>query len=91
MFVQQGGSLTFGGTLDVSGNSAIGGPGQNSDTPTNPGLGAGAGLFLQGSGSITFDPGGAIQSVADVIADQTGVSGSGGSWTLVKNAPARLS
>ncbi|MGX9394079.1 autotransporter domain-containing protein (plasmid) [Nitrobacteraceae bacterium UC4446_H13] len=46
----------------------------------------GNGLFLHGNGSFTFKPGaGQIQTVRDVIADQTGVSGSGGSWSLVKD------
>lgn len=46
----------------------------------------GGGLFLQGNGSFTFKPGrGQTQTVRDVIADQTGVWGSGGSWSLVKD------
>ena len=95
VFVQQGGSLTFGGTLGVSGNSAIGGPGQNvNGGTTKNGLGAGAGLFLQGNGSLVFNPGaGQVQVVNDTIADQNGVPlnaggnrvGPGGSWSLVKN------
>ena len=85
VFVQQGGSLIFGGTLDVSGNSAVGGAGQTYDISpplkTKPGLGAGAGLFLQGTGSLIFDPAaGQIETVADAIADQGGAG-----WTLVKN------
>lgn len=79
VFVQQGGSLTFGGPLNLTSNSAIGG---NAGAAT----GAGAGLFLQGNGSFTFAPGaGQTQTVSDAIADQTGVAKSGGSWSLVKN------
>ena len=95
VFVQQGGSLTFGGNLGVSGNSAIGGLGQNvNGGTTKNGLGAGAGLFLQGNGSLVFNPGaGQVQVVNDTIADQNGVPldaggnrvGPGGSWSLVKN------
>lgn len=95
VFVQQGGSLTLGGTLGVAGNSAIGGLGQNvNGGTTKNGLGAGAGLFLQGNGSLVFNPGaGQVQVVNDTIADQNGVPldaggnrvGPGGSWSLVKN------
>jgi autotransporter-associated beta strand protein len=50
------------------------------------GKGFGSGIFLQGSGTLTLNPGaGQTQTIGDVIADQTGSAGSGGSWSLVKN------
>ena len=78
VFVQQGGSLTFGGTLDMSRMPQSGAKFRRrlaSYRIRQPGLGAGAGLFLQGNGSFTFNPGaGQTQTVADAIADQTGVA-----------------
>ena len=54
-----------------------------------PGKAFGSGLFLQGNGSLALAPGaGQTQTISDVIADQTGVGGTGanaGSWRLVKN------
>ena len=83
IFVQQGGTLTFGGPLTVASNTTTGG---SNGGATAPGLSAGSGLFLQGNGSFTFAPGaGQTQTVSDVIADQTGAAGSGGSWAIVKN------
>ncbi|MPZ33966.1 MAG: autotransporter domain-containing protein [Rhodospirillales bacterium] len=84
IFVQQGGNLTMNGGLNVLNNTvaggAAGGPGAQA------GRGAGSGLFLQGSGLFTVAPGaGQTQTISDTIADQNGIAGSGGSWTLVKN------
>jgi autotransporter-associated beta strand protein len=54
----------------------------------------GSGLFLQGNGGITFSPGsGQTQTIADVIADQTGSGGSGGnagSYSLTVNGAGTL-
>jgi autotransporter-associated beta strand protein len=65
------------GSLNISGNAV--------DGRTRRGKSFGSGLFLQGSGSFTLAPGaGQTQTISDVIEDQTGVAGSGGSWSLVK-------
>ena len=88
MFVQQGGSLTFGGTLDVSGNSAIGGPAQQLAPPSrpNPGSAPARAFSSRATGpSLSIRAPARFQTVTDVIADQTGVAASGGSWSLVKN------
>ena len=54
----------------------------------------GSGLFLQGSGTVTFSPGsGQTQTVSDVIADQTGSGGTGvnaGNWALSKTGAGTL-
>jgi outer membrane autotransporter protein len=83
VFVQQGGALALAGSLIVSGNTVIGGSrGGNAQR----GNGYGSGFFLQGNGSLTFSLGaGQTQTISDAIADQTGVVGSGGSWSLTKN------
>ncbi len=55
----------------------------------------GAGMFLQGSGTLSFSPGqGESQSVSNVIADQTGsggTNGNAGSWGLSKSGAGTLS
>jgi outer membrane autotransporter protein len=85
IFVQQGGTLTLGGSLNISGNAVQGGSTANGATAKA----FGSGFFLQGNGSLALAPGaGQTQTIADVIADQTGVGGTGanaGSWQLVKN------
>jgi outer membrane autotransporter protein len=51
-------------------------------------------MFLQGNGTVTFQPGsGQTQTFADAIADQTGSGGTGlnaGSWNLTLNGPGTL-
>ena len=51
-------------------------------------------MFLQGNGTVTFDPGtGQTQTVSDVIADQTGsgsIGGNAASWTLSKTGAGTL-
>lgn len=80
IFVQQGGKLNMAGDLNISGGSVVGGTGHAA------GQAYGTGLFLQGTGSFSVAPGaGQTQTISDVIADQTGVAGSGGNWSLVKN------
>jgi autotransporter-associated beta strand protein len=99
VFVQRGGSLTLAGPQSESGGSVAGGAAGRSGA--SPGQGLGAGFFLQGSdannsgsGTLTFSPdAGQSQTVADVIADQTGVGGTGanaGSWTILKNGAGTL-
>jgi autotransporter-associated beta strand protein len=46
----------------------------------------GAGLFLQGNGTLTLAPAsGTTLSIADVIADQAGVGASAGVWGVTMN------
>ncbi len=94
VFVGLGGSLTLAGAMGVSGSAAAGGAGgaglEFGRSPTgSDGMGFGAGLFLQGNGSLALAPdAGQTQTISDAIADQTGVGGTGkdaGSWQLVKN------
>ena len=78
IFVQEGGTLNLAGAFNISGGSVAGGSGG--------GQAYGSGIFLQGNGSFSVNPGvGQTQTISDEIADQTGVAGSGGSWSLVKN------
>lgn len=80
IFVQQGGKLNLAGNLNISGGSVAGGTGNAA------GQAYGTGMFLQGTGSFSVTPAaGQTQTISDVIADQTGVAGTGGSWSLVKN------
>ncbi|KWV45158.1 hypothetical protein AS156_23920, partial [Bradyrhizobium macuxiense] len=73
------------GSLNISGGSVAGGTGAQN------GQAYGSGMFLQGNGSFSTNPGaGQTQTINDVIADQTGVAGSGGSWSLVKNGAGTL-
>jgi autotransporter-associated beta strand protein len=103
VFVQQGGSLTLAGSFSVNGNIVTGGNGgqaglgeSNAKPATTGGQGAafGSGMFLQGNGTLTFTPGSNLsQSISDVIADQTGVGGTGanaGSWRLRLNGAGTL-
>jgi hypothetical protein len=75
IFVEQGGVLTVDGGL-LTGGSVAGGAG------ANPGLAAGAGIFLQGDETITLSaPAGSPLNVADPITDEKaagGTSGTGG-------------
>ena len=94
IFVQQGGSLTFAGTLAVNSNSvfvSIGGAGSGTGGAGGDGSAFGAGVFLQGAdGTLTFQPGaGQTQTVFNVIADQAG-SGGAGSYSLVKTGTGTL-
>lgn len=80
IFVQEGGTLNLAGSFNISGGSVAGGSGGQN------GQAFGSGIFLQGNGSFSVTPGvGQTQTISDAIADQTGVAGSGGSWSLVKN------
>jgi autotransporter-associated beta strand protein len=78
LFVQQGGSLILSGPLLVNGNSVAGGAGgyNGLNGVVAGGSAFGSGLFIQGTGSVTFSPGaGQTQVFSDVIADQTGSGG----------------
>ena len=102
IFVREGGILTIGAS-SVSGGSVAGGQGNiSADTLVEGGDGhaAGAGLFLQGTGILTFDPAtGETTTVADAIADEAGFVASGytppvgyipGSWALTMNGAGTL-
>jgi hypothetical protein len=70
LFVMQGGSVVFAGTMAVSGSAlttrAAGGG-------ATSGAGLGKGIFLEGSSTLTFAPGaGSTQTISDDIADQRG-------------------
>lgn len=93
IFVMAGGGLTVAGTLDISGSDVAGGAGASGG---GNGSAFGSGIFLEGTGgtSIAFRPGaGQTQIVADVIADQTGSGGTGGSagaWGIAKGGLGTL-
>jgi autotransporter-associated beta strand protein len=80
----QGGSLTLAGPLTANGNLVVAGNGGGG--AAGNGSAFGTGMFLQGNGTINFQPGGGqTQTISDVIADQTGSGGTGanaGSWAL---------
>ncbi len=85
IFVQEGGTLTVVGNFTVNGNSVVAGTGGG------PGSAIGSGIFLQGNNTLTLQPGsGQTQTIADVITDQTGSFGSGGSGNLVVNGAGTL-
>lgn len=83
IFVQDGGRLSFVGTATISGNSVTGGTALEGN---QPGRGYGAGIFLAGGGALAlnFDPAKA-PVIADVITDEMGSAGKGGSWTVFKD------
>jgi uncharacterized protein with beta-barrel porin domain len=91
IFVMDGGSLAIAGNLAVNGSTVGGGTGGNG---AGNGSAYGTGLFLQGNGTLTFQPGaGLSQTVSDAIADQTGSGGTGanaGSWALSKGGDGTL-
>jgi hypothetical protein len=90
-----GGSLTIAGAFSVNGSSVAGGAagaggaglgGVGNGTAGTGGSAFGSGIFLQGNGTITFQPGSGVkQTISDSIADQSGSGGTGantGSWAL---------
>lgn len=84
--MRQGGTLRIEGSFGAQNGSVLAGSGASGNAGSPPGsVGKawGTGLFLQGSGDITFAPAqGKTQTVADVMADERGVAGSGGSYSL---------
>ncbi|PAY05570.1 autotransporter [Bradyrhizobium sp. UFLA03-84] len=91
MFVQGGGNLIVAGAFTVNGSSVSGGTG---GVGAGNGSAFGAGMFLQGNGTLIFNPAaGQNQTASDVIADQTGSGGTGataGSWGLAKTGAGTL-
>ncbi|MBR0875398.1 autotransporter domain-containing protein [Bradyrhizobium tropiciagri] len=89
IFVQQGGSLNFGGSLRISGNAVAGGgcpEGCDPNSGPSTGQGIGSGIFLHGSGALNVAPAaGQTWVISDAIADVAGSGGTTGSWSLVKN------
>jgi autotransporter-associated beta strand protein len=93
VFVQDGGQLTIEGG-NIGGGNVAGGTGFRS------GSAFGSGMFLQGSGTVTFQPSaGQTQTISDVIADEAGVIAAGytppagwtaGSWSLTKQGAGAL-
>jgi uncharacterized protein with beta-barrel porin domain len=103
LFVQGGGSLTIAGAFSVNGSSVAGGAGGaggtglggvGNGTAGTGGAAFGSGIFLQGNGTITFQPSSGVkQTISDAIADQSGSGGTGanaGSWGLNKNGAGTL-
>jgi fibronectin-binding autotransporter adhesin len=87
--VQQGGKLTVAGNFTVNGNSVLAGTGGGGTAGNGSALGSG--IFLQGNNTIFFQPAaGETQTIADVITDQNGSLGSGGSGALTVNGPGTL-
>jgi autotransporter-associated beta strand protein len=73
IFVVEGGTLNLQGNLSINGNNVAGGAGGTGGTGGTAGSAFGSGLFLQGSGTLTFDPGAMqTQIIGNVIADQSG-------------------
>ena len=91
IFVMEGATLTIAGTLTVNNNTVTGGNGGTGAAGTaEDGSAFGDGIFLQGSGTLTFNPDtGNTQTLANTITDQAG-SGGTGSWALTKNGAGTL-
>ncbi|OHZ01550.1 autotransporter domain-containing protein, partial [Thalassospira sp. MIT1004] len=91
IFVMDGATLTIAGTLTVNNNTVTGGNGGTGAAGTaEDGSAFGDGVFLQGSGTLTFNPDtGDTQTLANTITDQAG-SGGTGSWALTKNGAGTL-
>jgi autotransporter-associated beta strand protein len=98
VFVQQGGTLTVAGPFSINGNTVNGGLGGGAGGRN--GSAFGTGMFMQGTGTLTFAPGSAQgQIISDVIADEKGVIAAGytppsaftaGSWNMTLSGPGSL-
>jgi uncharacterized protein with beta-barrel porin domain len=86
VFVAQGGSLTIGGQGSTATSDTVSGGAGGTLGGFNNGQAFGKDIFLQGSGTLSVQPGsGNIQTINNSIADQTGSGGTGanaGSWSL---------
>jgi autotransporter-associated beta strand protein len=97
VFVMQGASLVIEGAGSLTGSSITKGTAGAGGTG---GQAFGAGLFLEGSGTLSFQPGAAeTETISDTIADEAGVVANGyaspagftpGSYSLVKSALGTL-
>ncbi len=89
IYVDPGGNLILGGTLKISGNTVAGGAGGtrfSGDSAGEPGQGFGSGIFLSGTGAITFAPGvGQIQRIGDVIATNQNPAIPSSGYHLIKD------
>lgn len=90
IFVQEGGSLTVSGSLEIARNRVQAGTGPGSvpgfGSPNRSGQSFGAGIFLHGSGTLILSPdAGQTQTISDAIADEKGVGASDRKWSLVKD------
>ncbi|HEY1935885.1 MAG TPA: Hint domain-containing protein [Acetobacteraceae bacterium] len=80
IFIQSGGNLTLLGNDSESGGSATGGATRD---VISPAAGLGAGIFAQGSETITLAPtAGQLQTIGNAIADVTGSGGGYGALSL---------
>jgi hypothetical protein len=90
IFVQSGATLTI-ESGSLSGGGVTGGAGAASG---GNGKAFGSGIFLQGDENIRFDPAaGVVETISDVIADQTGSGGTGanaGAGGLILDGPGKL-
>ena len=93
IFVQQGGVLrSTEARFLAAARPGAGAAGGKELEAASQGLGSG--IFLQGSGTLTFAPGSAqTETIADVITDQTASGGTGGntgSWGLLLDGAGTL-
>lgn len=86
LFVSGGATLEINGAFAETASAVVGGGG------SQPGASAGSGIFLQGSGVLSFAPGpGETQTIADAIEDEyaSGIAAPSGytpgQWSLQKN------
>ncbi len=87
IYIEDGGTLMVTGSLTVNGSRVTSGSALAGATA---GSAFGAGIFLQGSGTLTFDPAaGTTVTIADAIADEFG-SGGESSWGLQKDGAGTL-
>jgi autotransporter-associated beta strand protein len=97
IFVMDGGSLTAHGSITITGDTVV--AGANSSSALD-GSAFGAGLFLNGNGTILFSPRrGQREHVSDAIDDEAGVVANGysppgsftpGSYSLIKSGLGTL-
>jgi autotransporter-associated beta strand protein len=90
IFVESGGSLLVDGALTINGSNVTAGPG---GTGATGGAAFASGIFLDGSGTLTFAPGpGETVFIGDTIADTEGVIGPSDvpSWDLFKDGAGTL-
>lgn len=86
IFVEDGGTLILTGAIGVYDNTVAAGAAGGGNAAG--GSAFGSGMFLQGNGTVRFEPeAGKLQLISDAITDQTGSGGTGanaGSYGLAK-------